>query len=116
MGRQFRRDDLTGIGIGTEMQFPPCASSPRTMLLDSHSPGPLSRRPVLSTSRCTGAVSDCSRGNARSSARRLNVEWSGVARSRPSSAMMDPINPSVCRNAKRNTARSVSAVVIANAE
>jgi hypothetical protein len=29
---------------------------------------------------------------------------------------MDPINPSVCRNAKRNTARSVSAVVIANAE
>jgi hypothetical protein len=48
--------------------------------------------------------------------RRLNVEWSGMARSRPSSAMMDPINPSVCRNAKRNTARSVRAVVIAKLE
>ena len=30
--------------------------------------------------------------------------------------MMDPIRPSVCRNAKRNTARSVSAVRIARGE
>jgi len=34
MARQFRRDDLAGIGIRTDMQFPPRASSLRTMLLD----------------------------------------------------------------------------------
>ena len=30
--------------------------------------------------------------------------------------MMDPISPSVCRNARRNTALSVSAVKIARGE
>src|SRR6478672_10097196 len=34
MARQFRRDDPAGIGIRTDMQFPPRASSLRTMLLD----------------------------------------------------------------------------------
>ena len=43
-------------------------------------------------------------------------EWSGLARSRASRRMTEPISPSVCRRARRNTARSVSAVVIARAE
>ncbi len=51
----------------------------------SHSPGPQSLRPVLSTSRWTGSLPDrgCDTGNV--SPRRLMVEWSGAARSRPSS-------------------------------
>ena len=56
------------------------------------------------------------RVTASVSARRLSVEWSGMARSRPSRRMMEPISPSVCRRARRNTTRSVSAVVIARAE
>jgi hypothetical protein len=48
--------------------------------------------------------------------RRLIVEWSGAARSRPSSRRRDAISPSVWRSARRKTVRSVSAVVIANAE
>ena len=78
----------------------------------SHSPGPPSLRPVLSTSRCTGPEPglDRGRGTSRVSARRLSVEWSGTARSSPSRWRMEPISPSVWRSARRNTARSVSAV------
>ena len=81
-------------------------------------PGPHSRRPVLSTSRCTGPEPglDRGRGTSRVSARRLRVEWSGTARSSPSRRRMEPISPSVWRSARRNTARSVSAVRIASAE
>ena len=83
----------------------------------SHSPGPHSRRPVLSTSRCTGSRSPRrGRGTSSVSARRLRVEWSGTARSRPSRCRMEPIRPSVWRSARRNTARSVRAVAIARAE
>jgi hypothetical protein len=59
----------------------------------SHSPAPNSFNPVLSTNRCTGSVLG-GVGNAGSvSARRLSVEWSGTARSRPSRWMMDPVCP-----------------------
>src|SRR4051794_9889468 len=53
----------------------------------SHSPGPQRRRPVLSTSRCTGPQPRPNRGFGSFSvaARRLRVEWSGTARSRSSS-------------------------------
>src|SRR3954465_12927408 len=82
----------------------------------SHSPGPQRRRPVLSTSRCTGALPAFGRGTANVSARRLRVEWSGTGRLRSSSCRTEPISPSVWRSAKRNTARRVSAVVIARSE
>jgi hypothetical protein len=49
----------------------------------SHSPGPQSRRPVLSTRQCTGSRLDRGGSIGSVSARRLNVEWSGTARSRP---------------------------------
>src|SRR5215207_5304842 len=55
----------------------PCFSS-------NHLPGPHSRRPVLSTSRCTGSLPAFGRGTSSVSARRLRVEGSGTARSRPS--------------------------------
>jgi len=74
----------------------------------SHSPGPHSFKPVLSTSSCTGLSLDRGRGTCNVSAHRLNVEWSGTARSRPSERMIDPISPSVWRRAKRKTARSVN--------
>src|SRR5271168_579565 len=59
------------------------------------------------------AVIPCLRGLMRCG---RSVEWSGIARSRPSRRMTEPISPSVCRRARRNTARKVSAVVIARAE
>ena len=39
-----------------------------------------------------------------------------TARARPSRRTIDPISPSVWRNAKRNTALKISAAVIARAE
>src|SRR3954465_8542368 len=48
-------------------------------------------------------------------ARRLKVVWSGTRSASPSRRRMEPISPSVCRNARRNTARKVSAVRIARA-
>ena len=53
---------------------------------------------------------------AEVAARRLRVVWSGTARSSPSRPRMEPIRPSVWRRPRRNTARSVRAVVIAKAE
>ena len=71
---------------------------------------------MLSTSRWTGSLAGrgCDTGNV--SPRRLMVEWSGAARSRSSSRSIDATSPSVWRSARRKTARSVSAVVIAKAE
>ena len=46
----------------------------------------------------------------------IRVVWSGTASSSPSRRMIEPISPSVWRRPRRNTARSVSAVVIARAE
>src|SRR5438094_6388390 len=82
----------------------------------SHSPGPQSLSPVLSTSKWTGSPPARGRDTGNVSPRRLIVEWSGAARSRPSSRRREAISPSVWRSARRKTARSVSAVVIANAE
>src|SRR4051812_44171474 len=56
------------------------------------------------------------RGTSKVSARRLSVEWSGTASVRPRRSMIEPMRPSVCRRASRNTARSVSAVRIASGE
>jgi hypothetical protein len=115
-GSQFGGDDFAGVGVNAEVQFPPGPARPRAMLLDQPSPGPHNRRPVLSTSGCTGTLLDRGRTTCNVSARRLKVEWSGTARARPSRRTIDPIRPSVWRNARRNTARKVSAVVIATAE
>ena len=84
----------------------------------SHSPAPQSFRPVLSTSRCRGSPPPHRRGRGTSSvsALRHRVVWSGTARSSPSRPMTEPISPSVWRNGRRNTARSVSAVRIAKGE
>src|SRR5215203_5259155 len=90
----------------------------------SHSLEPHSVRPVLSTSKCTGAASrpapalllDRGRGTSSVNARRLRVVWSGLARSSPRRCMPEPISPSVWRRAKRNTARSVRAVRMARGE
>src|SRR3954469_24277764 len=56
------------------------------------------------------------RGTSSVSARRHRVVWSGTARSSPSRPMTEPIRPSVCWYASRNTALNVSAVRIARSE
>jgi hypothetical protein len=70
---------------------------------------------VLSTSKWTGSLPGRGRDTGNVSPRPLIVEWSGAARSTPSTEA-GMISPSVWRSARRKTARSVSAVVIANAE
>src|SRR5207248_5213247 len=66
----------------------------------NHSPAPDSFNPVLSTNRCMGSAldggPDGGPATASVSARRLSVEWSRIARSRPSRRMTEPISPSVC--------------------
>src|SRR3954466_620556 len=57
-----------------------------------------------------------SRGTSSVSARRHRVVGSGTARSSPRRPMTEPISPSVCRYASRNTALNVSAVRIARSE
>src|SRR5258708_7570514 len=102
IGGQRRGDDPTRVGI-TPMcslrhgrrRLVPCFST-------NHSPAPHSFNPVLSTRRCTGPALDGGRATASVSARRLSVEWSGIARSRPSRWMMEPISPSVWRKARQN--------------
>ncbi len=86
-------------------------------ILNRPSPGPWNFSPVLSTIRCLPPAPglDCGRGTSRPSARRHKVVWSGMARSRPSRPMMEPTSLSVCRNARRNTARRHSPVRIARA-
>src|ERR1700746_4172895 len=79
----------------------------------NHSPAADSLHPVLSPIRCPGSALDGGGAPASLSARRLRVEWSGTARSRQSRWMTEPISPSVCRSANRNTVRKVSAVAIA---
>ena len=90
-GSRCRRRDPPGVGVHGDVQLTPRPPGLRAVLLE-------------------GQI------RSRLSARRLNVVWSGTARSRPSRAMMEPINPSVCRSARRNTDRSVSAVAMARAE
>src|SRR3954467_7248700 len=74
--------------------------------------GPVSRPAPLSAPSPRGF----GRGPSSVSARRHRVVWSGTARSSPSRPMTEPISPSVCRSASRNTALNVSAVRIARSE
>jgi hypothetical protein len=96
--RQERRRDV------------PCFSA-------KHSPAPQSFSPVLSTSKCSEpapALRSC--GTSSVLARRLKVEWSGTARSSPSSPVRELISPSVYRSARPKTTPIVRAVLIARAE
>src|SRR4051812_3393532 len=74
--------------------------------------GPVSRPAPLSAPSLRGF----GRGTSSVSARQHRMEWSGTARSSPSRPMTEPISPSVCRCASRNTALNVSAVRIARSE
>ena len=60
---------------------------------------------VLSASRCMGSAPwrGRDRGTCSGSTRRLKGEWSGIIRSKPGRAMMEPISPSVWRKARWNT-------------
>jgi hypothetical protein len=96
------------------MQHPPGPTPPRAVLL-LHPPGPRSCKPVLSTSRWIGRLR--SAGTPPPASRPCGSGSNGPAmRGRPSNCKVDAIRPSVWPSARRNTARSVRAVVIARAE
>src|SRR6202022_2618333 len=110
---QVGGDDLSSVGVDTDVELSPGPTPPCGMLLDQPLTGTAELEPCAVDQQMLpgGGCDTCSL-----SPRRLMVEWSGAARSRPSSRRRDAIRPSVWRNARRKTARSVSAVVIANAE
>ena len=90
--------------------LPPCLAA-------AHSPSPKTDKPVLSTTRCSGSCT-AKRSSARSR-RRLRLEsvvWSGAARPACIKPKIDRKKPSVWRNGRRKTSRSVSAVSIARSE
>src|SRR4029077_9240326 len=91
-------------------------SQPGTFDAVGGRPHQQSLSPVLSTSWWTASLPARGRDTGNVSPRRLSVEWSGAARSRPSGPSRDAISPSVWRSARRKTTCSVSAVVIAKAE
>jgi hypothetical protein len=94
------------------MELSPGSTRPCDMLLDEPLTGTAELEPCAVDQRCTGSLPGRGGDTGNVSPRRLMVEWSGAARSRPSSPRMDAISPSV-RSARRKTAHSVSAVVIA---
>src|SRR4051812_26857723 len=122
--RQRCGDDLARVGIHTEVQFPPGPALAGTVLLDQPLAGPTQLQPCAVRQQMHGlglapsispAVRPC-RGTSRVAARRLRVVWSGTGRSRLSRRITEPISPSICRYARRNTARSVRAVRMASSE
>ena len=123
LGRERGGDDLTRSGIEADVQLPPRPARAGAVFLNQPLASPHSFSPVLSTSRCKGAASPPAsvlgrdgRGTSSVAERRLRVVWSGTRSASPSRSTMEPTRPSVCRNAKRNTARSVSPVRIARGE
>src|SRR5205823_9323008 len=88
IGGQRRRDDPAGVGIDTDVQFAPRPAPARTVLLDQ----PFAGRQTASIQCCPPTDARVRRWTAvpsppASRRRRLNVEWSGIARSRPSRRM-----------------------------
>ena len=102
--------------LGLDLAVPDHSTiSRRAETLEVPRPRP-GREPVHLLVDSTGSRPGRGRSTSSVSARRLMVLWSGTARSSPSRAMMEAMRPSVWRSARRNTARRVSAVVIARAE
>src|SRR5439155_3439302 len=116
IGGQCRGDDPTRVGIDADVQFAPRPAPARAVLFDQPFASARQFQPSAIHQQMYGFGAGRRSATSSVSARRLSVEWSGMARSRPSRRMMEPISPSVCRRARRNTTRSVSAVVIARAE
>jgi hypothetical protein len=113
---QVGGDDLSSVGVDTDVELSPGPTRPCGMLLDQPLTGTAELEPCAVDQQVSGLLPGGGCDTCSVSPRRLMVEWSGAARSRPSSRRRDAISPSVWRSARRKTARSVSAVVIANAE
>ena len=110
-------DDLAAGGVDTDMQLAPGSSAGRSVLFDQPFAGS-SELQASAVHPANGADRFRLSGGAAPSvlARRLKVEWSGTARSSPSSPMTEPISPSVCRSGRPNAVPIVKAVLIAKAE
>ena len=111
-----RGDDPAGVGVRGEVELFPGSAPRGAVFLLQPLAGPAQPQSRAVHQQVHGFAPGRGRATSSVSARRLSVEWSGTARSRPSRWRMEPISPSVWRSAWRNTARRVRAVVIANAE
>ncbi|KJB90504.1 hypothetical protein N826_39125 [Skermanella aerolata KACC 11604] len=117
--------DPAGHRVKTDMQFAPGAPPAGAVFLDQPfaRPAQLQSRTVdHEMKRSTGGVglrrqlqASGSPAEGRELAA-LALTGSGTGRSRPSRWRIEPINPSVWRSARWNTARNVRAVVIARSE
>jgi len=86
--RQRRRDDLSGVGVHSDVELAPRPPYLRVVLLKQPYAQVAQLQPVLSTRRCTGSELGRVRNTSSVSAWRLKVVWSGTARARPGKAMM----------------------------
>jgi hypothetical protein len=116
LGGQLRCDDPPGVGIDAEMKLAPSAPRPRAVLLREPLVRPAELQACAVHQQVHGLTPAAWTRQSSVSTRRLIVLQSGTARVSPSRPMMEAMKPSVWRNARRNTARKVSAVVIAKAE
>ena len=106
------------------MQLAPRPARVGVVFLDQPFAGPAKLHPRavhqqvqgLSLAVGTDLLDRVGRGTSSVADRRLSVVWSGTRNASPSRSTMEPIRPWVCRNAKRNTVRNVSAVRIARGE
>ena len=118
VGRQLRCENLPGLGIDADMQLAPGPAPPGAVFLDQ----------PLAGSAQTQACAVDQQVNRSSGARiwpwhlqgfgppaQGRVIWHCEIKAYRS-LRIEPIKPSVCRSASRNTARSVRAVLIARAE
>jgi len=87
----------------------------RRVFSDQPLTGTAELEPCAVHRRWTGSLPGRGRDTGNVSPRRLNRRWSGAARSKIKQPEKDAIAFGL-RSARRKTARSVSAVVIANAE
>ena len=116
VGGQRRRDDLASVRIDSDVQFTPRTAPARAMLLDQ----PLAGTGQLQSSAVHQQMHRFGVGRrSRYLQRFCPPAERGMVRGgkiKTKQAMIEPISPSVCRSARRNTARKVSPVAIARAE
>jgi hypothetical protein len=116
IGCQRRRDDAARVGIDTDVQFAPRPAPARAVFFD---------QPLASTAQLQPRAVDQKMHGSGAGRRSRHGQCLGPPAQRgmvrdseieAKQWMTEPISPSVWRKARRNTARTVSAVAIAMAE
>jgi hypothetical protein len=96
LARHCDSDDLAVVGVDADMQFVPGPAAGCAVLFDQPNAGTAELQASAVHQQMQRPVPSRRSGGIPSAvARRLSVEWSGTARSTPSSPMTEPIRPSV---------------------